>query len=141
MSIVCDIVLGNCRSLSLDLVDQVENLDKTGQFRFTPPTHTLLAFKMAVEEFWREGGLQGRSERYKANRQILKEALDSMGFKQLVADEHAGYIITSYLCPKNFNFKRFYDLLSESGKRIFQNGRCHAAGRAVYFSKCENLLS
>lgn len=93
----------------------MENLDKTGQFRFTPPTHTLLAFKKAVEEFWQEGGVEGRASRYMENRRILKQALDSMGFKQLVADEHAGYIITSYLCPKNFDFKQFYDLLSEAG--------------------------
>jgi 2-aminoethylphosphonate-pyruvate transaminase len=54
---------GNSRSLSLDLFDQVEVLDKTGQFRFTPPTHTILAFKQALDEFWREGGVEGRSKR------------------------------------------------------------------------------
>ena len=103
--------------MSLDLVDQVENLDKTGQFRFTPPTHTLLAFKKALEEFWDEGGLEGRANRYKNNRLILKKALKSMGFKELVPDQYSGYIITSYLCPKNFNFKQFYDLLSDKGKK------------------------
>lgn len=55
---------GNSRSLSLDLVDQVSVLDATGQFRFTPPTHTLLAFRQALEEFWLEGGLEGRSKRF-----------------------------------------------------------------------------
>jgi 2-aminoethylphosphonate-pyruvate transaminase len=54
---------GNSRSLSLDLFDQVDVLDKTGQFRFTPPTHTILAFKQALDEFWREGGVEGRSKR------------------------------------------------------------------------------
>ena len=108
---------GNCRSLSLDLVDQVENLDKTGQFRFTPPTHTILAFDQALKEFLVEGGLEGRARRYKENRQLLKDALGKMGFKELVPDAHAGYIITSYLCPKNanFDFKKFYSLLSNLG--------------------------
>ena len=54
---------GNSKSLSLDLYDQVENLDKTSQFRFTPPTHTILAFKQALNEFWKEGGVEGRANR------------------------------------------------------------------------------
>ena len=54
---------GNCRSLSLDLVEQERNMASTGQFRFTPPTHTILAFRQAVKEFYKEGGLQGRQDR------------------------------------------------------------------------------
>jgi 2-aminoethylphosphonate-pyruvate transaminase len=63
MSKLTFIISGNSRSLSLDLFDQVDVLDKTGQFRFTPPTHTILAFKQALDEFWREGGVEGRSKR------------------------------------------------------------------------------
>ena len=56
--------------------------------------------------------------RYKANRAILREQLNKLGFKQLVPEENAGYIITSYLCPKhpNFSFKQFYSKLSDKGK-------------------------
>ena len=42
---------------------QDANMNKTGQFRFTPPTHTLLAFKKALEEYHAEGGLEGRMTR------------------------------------------------------------------------------
>ena len=110
-------ILGNSRCLSLDLVDQVKNLDATRQFRFTPPTHTLLAFKQALKEFWEEGGLEGRSKRYQENRNILKTELKKIGFKELVPDEHSGYIITSFLCPNDgkFQFKKFYERLSELG--------------------------
>ena len=99
-------------------MDQVENLDKTGQFRFTPPTHTILSFAQALNEFWMEGGLKGRAQRYEENRKILKDALGRMGFKELVPDSHSGYIITSYLCPNdaNFDFKKFYSLLSNLGR-------------------------
>ena len=55
---------GNCRSLSLDLVEQERNMANTGQFRFTPPTHTILAFRQAVKEFYEEGGLEGRQKRF-----------------------------------------------------------------------------
>ncbi len=58
--------LGNSRSLSLDLYDQEENFNKTGQFRFTPATHTMLAFKQALDEFWNEGGVAGRAKRHAA---------------------------------------------------------------------------
>ena len=57
------LLLGNCRSWCLDLHDQAANLEKTGQFRSTPPTHTFLAFKQALLEFWAEGGLEGRTKR------------------------------------------------------------------------------
>ena len=54
---------GNSRSLSLDLVRQEEGLCATGQFRFTPPTHTILAFRQAIKEFYQEGGVLGRQKR------------------------------------------------------------------------------
>ena len=56
--------------------------------------------------------------RYKANRAIMREQLNKLGFKQLVPEEHAGYIITSYICPNhpNFSFKQFYSKLSDKGK-------------------------
>ena len=109
--------LGYSRSLSLDLVDQVKNLDATRQFRFTPPTHTLLAFKQALKEFWKEGGLEGRAKRYQENRNILKQELKQIGFRELVPDEYSSYIITSFLCPNDgkFEFKQFYEKLSELG--------------------------
>jgi len=51
---------GNATTLSLDIFAQREALDKTGQFRFTPPTHALLAFRQALDEFEQEGGVTGR---------------------------------------------------------------------------------
>src|SRR5438874_12831989 len=41
---------GRARSVSLDLLAQWEGLERNGQFRFTPPSHTLLAFGRALEE-------------------------------------------------------------------------------------------
>src|SRR6185503_8865717 len=47
---------GFARSISLDLLAQWQGLEKTGQFRFTPPTHALLAFEQALRELEAEGG-------------------------------------------------------------------------------------
>ncbi|KAG1666199.1 2-aminoethylphosphonate--pyruvate transaminase [Nymphon striatum] len=112
---------GFCRSYSLDLVDQYKNLEKTSQFRFTPPTHTMLAFKQALVEYERDGGIAGRAGRYQANRKILRDGMKAIGFKELLDDSHEGYIITSFYFPKdkNFDFSVFYQKLSDLGQVIY----------------------
>jgi len=112
---------GNCRSLSLDLFDQDKNMEKTGQFRFTPPTHTILAFNQALKEFYGEGGLEGREKRYKENRAVLKQGMAELGFKELVPEQHAGHIITCFYFPKhkNFSFETFYQKLSDLDQVIY----------------------
>lgn len=63
------------RSLVLDLHAQAKGLSPqlggNGQFRFTPPTHTILAFHQALIEWEAEGGWQGRGGRYQANYEVL----------------------------------------------------------------------
>ncbi|KAK3087801.1 hypothetical protein FSP39_010725, partial [Pinctada imbricata] len=112
---------GNSRSLSLDLYDQYDGLEKTGQFRFTPPTHTMLAFCQAIKEFDEEGGVVGRANRYKKNRNILRKGMLEMGFQEFLSPEHEGYIITSYKFPEhpNFEFKEFYSRLIDKGQVIY----------------------
>ena len=60
----------------MDLYDQKEGLDKNGQFRFTPPTHTMLAFRRALEEFNEQGGLRGRRDRYDKKNQLISNDPD-----------------------------------------------------------------
>src|SRR5580698_4675898 len=48
---------GLARTLSLDLQAQWQGLENGGQFRFTPPTHALLAFHQALLELDAEGGV------------------------------------------------------------------------------------
>ncbi|XP_042872770.1 2-aminoethylphosphonate--pyruvate transaminase-like [Penaeus japonicus] len=112
---------GNCRVLSLDLVDQHLALDRSGQFRFTPPTHSMLAFRQALREYASSGGLAGRASRYKENRRILREGMKRLGFRELLKEEDAGYIITSFRFPEHerFDFQVFYSKLSEKGQVIY----------------------
>ncbi|KAG8229911.1 hypothetical protein J437_LFUL009775 [Ladona fulva] len=114
---------GRSRSLSLDLVDQLQGLESNGQFRFTPPTHAILAFQKALQEFSEEGGIDGRSKRYKKNCSILLEGMKKLGFKTLLPDSEQGYIITSFIFPKhpNFKFEEFYQRLSKLGKMLFHS--------------------
>ncbi|XP_071793265.1 2-aminoethylphosphonate--pyruvate transaminase-like [Asterias amurensis] len=112
---------GWSRSLVLDLVAQWEVLERTGQFRFTPPTHAMLAFRQALLEYEKEGGLSGRAQRYKENCQIIRDGMKSFGFKTLLDASHEGYIITSFYFPQhsNFDFQDFYSGLKEKGQVIY----------------------
>lgn len=50
---------GVARSLSLDIYDQWETMEKGhGKWRFTSPTHVVRAFKQALAELLEEGGVE-----------------------------------------------------------------------------------
>ncbi|WP_018613474.1 2-aminoethylphosphonate--pyruvate transaminase [Segetibacter koreensis] len=112
---------GQARTLSLDLYAQWEGLEKNGQFRFTPPTLSIMAFLQALKELREEGGVEAREQRYKKNKEILDEGLLDIGFKHYLAPDIQGHIITSYLYPQDpkFNFDRFYNKLNDLGFIIY----------------------
>ena len=111
---------GNARSLSLDLLDQYLGMNKTGQFRFTPPTHALLAFHQALLEYEAEGGLHGRMARYQANQKELRSGMAALGFVEYLKPEHQSHIITSYRFPtESFDFESFYTALADTGLCIY----------------------
>ncbi len=112
---------GWARSLSLDLLAQWNGLESNGQFRFTPPTHALLAFHQALKELEEEGGVDRRAARYRANRDMLLEGMRELGFEEFLRPELQGYIITAFHYPRHplFNFETFYERLSEKGYVIY----------------------
>lgn len=112
---------GWARSLSLDLLAQWRGLEKDGQFRFTPPTHVLLAFHRALEELTAEGGVAGRHARYRSNHQALMEEMAPLGFQPYLPPELQGPIITAFRYPDDpsFDFDRFYAFLSDRGLVIY----------------------
>ena len=112
---------GNSHSLSLDLYDQWQAMEKNKQWRFTPPTHVLAAFSQAIKEHDKEGGVDGRYKRYKKNCQIICNGMKELGFEQLLPDELQAPIIITFKQPKdsNFNFEKFYNALSEKDFLIY----------------------
>ncbi len=112
---------GNARSLSLDLHAQHDGLDNNGQFRFTPPTHALLAFHEALTQLDAEGGPAGRLARYTANRHALLTGMRAMGFVEYLAESLQSPIISTFRYPThpNFNFDNFYRRLSDAGYVIY----------------------
>ena len=109
------------RSVSFDLLDQYQGFEKNGQFRFTPPTHALVAFRQALAELELEGGIQGRAKRYRSNYEILVAGMREMGFREYLKPEDQGYIITSFLYPDdpNFSFETFYHGLNQKDYVIY----------------------
>lgn len=112
---------GNAHSLSLDLHDQWVAMERNGQWRFTPPTHCLLAFDKALDEFEAEGGVAGRGGRYRDNCKVLVAGMRSLGFKTLLPDALQAPIIITFHMPSdpNFSFEVFYDQLRQQGYVIY----------------------
>jgi 2-aminoethylphosphonate-pyruvate transaminase len=112
---------GQSHSLALDLYGQWQAMEKNGQFRFTPPTHTLAAFHQALMEHAAEGGVKARGARYWANRDVLVSAMRELGFETLLRDEQSGPIIQTFLTPANpnFSFEPFYEALRLRGFAIY----------------------
>lgn len=112
---------GHQRSLSLDLLHQMEYFEQKNQFRYTPPTHTLLAFHQALLEFEAEGGIEGRERRYRRNHAVLMEEMERIGFRPYLDGRNQSPIITAFYFPgdKKFEFKEFYRLLSDQGMIIY----------------------
>ncbi|MFZ0852108.1 MAG: 2-aminoethylphosphonate--pyruvate transaminase [Hyphomicrobiaceae bacterium] len=112
---------GNATTLVLDLHDQWQNLAKTGQYRFTPPIHVLVAFHQALQEFWAEGGQAGRGRRYAENCRVLIEGMRALGFRTLLSDRLQAPIIVTFHMPKHakFVFQSFYDKLKDRGYVIY----------------------
>lgn len=114
--------IGRSRSLSLDLYAQWRCMeDNAGKWRFTSPTHTLLAFAQALRELEQEGGINARNARYCANQQRLVAGMRALGFETLLDDELHSPIITAFYSPKaeNYRFSEFYQRLKQQGFVIY----------------------
>jgi 2-aminoethylphosphonate-pyruvate transaminase len=112
---------GRARTLALDLHAQWRGFEKDGQFRFTPPTHVVLALRRALLELEREGGIAARGARYRTNHARLRGGMEQLGFRAYVPAAHASPIISTFLYPKHpkFDFPEFYRRLSARGFLLY----------------------
>ncbi len=112
---------GNATTLVLDLLDQHQALERTGQYRFTPPIHVIVAFHQALAEHEAEGGVAGRGARYRENCGALVDGMRELGFETLLPDALQAPIIVTFRMPDDprFDFERFYDGLKARGYVIY----------------------
>ena len=120
---------GNARSLSLDIYDQWNTMERQGgKWRFTSPTHVVRAFQQALNELDIEGGVAARHERYVTNQRLLVDGMESLGFAPLLPRSLHSPIITTFCNPDSpgYSFFEFYERLKVQGFVIYPGKVSHA---------------
>lgn len=111
---------GWAKSLSLDLYEQWVSMNKDGKWRFTSPTHVVLAFAQALKELEAEGGIEARYQRYYHNNQLMRDELAKIGINSYIAAEWQSPFITTFLYPsENFSFIEMYQYIKDRGYAIY----------------------
>ena len=113
---------GRARSVSLDLHAQWQTMEQQGgKWRFTSPTHTVLAFAQALRELDEEGGIAARHRRYCENQCTLVAGMVALGFGPLLPEQWQSPIITAFYSPAHpdYRFADFYQRLKAQGFVIY----------------------
>jgi 2-aminoethylphosphonate-pyruvate transaminase len=107
---ILDGCAGNSQSLAMDLHDQYVYMEKTTQWRFTPPTHVVVALHEAIAQFEAEGGQGARLARYQRNYETLVRGMAALGFKPFLDPAVQAPIIVTFHAPADpkYDFKTFY---------------------------------
>jgi 2-aminoethylphosphonate-pyruvate transaminase len=118
---VLDGCAGRSQSLAMDLHDQYVYMEKTGQWRFTPPTHVVVALHEAIAQFEAEGGQSARLARYTANCRTLVDGMAELGFRPFLDPAIQAPIIVTFHAPEHpgYAFKRFYDTAKQHGFLLY----------------------
>ncbi|MFZ0155638.1 2-aminoethylphosphonate--pyruvate transaminase [Pseudomonas sp.] len=108
---------GNSPSLAMDLQDQHAYMAKTGQWRFTPPTHVVAALHEALLQYNEEGGLPARHQRYANNCKALLDGMAAIGLRSFLPTEIQAPIIVTFHAPNDprYQFKDFYERVKAKG--------------------------
>ena len=114
---VLDACAGRSHSLAMDLHDQHVYMEKTGQWRFTPPTHVVAALAEAIRQFIEAGGQPARLARYTDNCRTLIDGMAELGFKPFLRSELQAPIIVTFHAPASphYDFKKFYLAVKQRG--------------------------
>ncbi len=112
---------GNSHSLAMDLHDQWTYMQKTTQWRFTPPTHVVAAFRAALDQFLAEGGQPARGARYAANCESLVEGMAALGFRSFLPKAIQAPVIVTFHAPGDpaYSFKDFYERVKSRGYVLY----------------------
>ena len=107
---ILDACAGRSQSLAMDLYDQYVYMEKTTQWRFTPPTHVVVALHEAIAQFEAEGGQPARLARYTRNYETLIRGMTRLGFRPFLDPAIQAPIIVTFHAPDHpkYDFKTFY---------------------------------
>ena len=112
---------GNSHSLAMDLHDQWTYMQKTTQWRFTPPTHVVAAFRAALDQFKAEGGTPARGARYRKNCDTLIDSMSALGLRSFLPRAVQAPVIVTFHAPADpaYNFKAFYESVRARGYILY----------------------
>jgi 2-aminoethylphosphonate-pyruvate transaminase len=112
---------GNSHSLAMDLHDQWTYMQKTTQWRFTPPTHVVAAFRAALDQFKAEGGVAARGARYRRNCDTLIDSMSALGFRSFLPRAVQAPVIVTFHAPADpaYSFKAFYESVRARGYILY----------------------
>lgn len=102
---------GNAHSLAMDLHDQWAYMQKTTQWRFTPPTHVVVALYEALAQHREEGGVAVRHARYAANCAALVSGMQVLGLRPFLDAGVQATVNVTFHAPAHraYDFRTFYD--------------------------------
>lgn len=108
---------GQCHSLAMDLHDQWLYMQRTGQWRFTPPTHVVAALRTALDQYHAEGGQPARLVRYAENCATLVSGMRRLGFATFLDDTVQAPIIVTFHAPNDpaYDFGEMYRRVRDRG--------------------------
>jgi len=112
---------GNSHSLAMDLYDQWTYMQKTTQWRFTPPTHVVAAFRSALDQFKAEGGTAARGARYRKNCETLIEGMTALGLRTFLPRAVQAPVIVTFHAPGDpaYEFTSFYEKVRARGYILY----------------------
>jgi 2-aminoethylphosphonate-pyruvate transaminase len=108
------------RSYVLDLVAELDQLEKTSQMRFTCPPQIVSALHRALLEIETEGLIE-RGKRYRHSMQTLVRGLAKLGFELLLEAPHQSQILVAVREPREpwYDFGELHDALYRLGFTIY----------------------
>ncbi len=112
---------GASHSLAMDLHDQWVYMQKTTQWRYTPPTHVVAAFDAAIAQYLEEGGREARHARYALNCRTLIEGMTRLGLRSFLPAAIQAPIIVTFHAPDNprYTFETFYNAVKARGYILY----------------------
>jgi len=108
---------GNSTSLALDLHDQWTYMERTTQWRYTPPTHVVVALDAALAQYEAEGGQPARLARYTANYEALVSGMAELGLRPFLDAKIQAPIIVTFHAPPDprYAFTDLYARVRDKG--------------------------
>jgi 2-aminoethylphosphonate-pyruvate transaminase len=101
----------------MDLLDQWQYMQKTGQWRYTPPTHVVAALRTAIDQYKVQGGQPARLARYSENCATLIQGMRELGLEPFLPTSLQAPIIVTFHAPADpgYTFREFYGRVRERG--------------------------